>query len=123
MELKISSDSQCADYNFAVSGGLIGVYGTGMFIDEFSCLTTFVFEQKVALASAGLATVSIGYRTAGGAVFPTAIMAASPFNGPYAAFSTPLSNSVAVEIVFAIAVADLTAGRLIFMATYFNKDE
>lgn len=122
MQMYLSRDSQIADWNFDVNGGAIGTYRTGLFIDEFSLLDVFHFDQKVAMTSGGLATVSIGYVTANGASFPTAIMAASAFGGPYAAFSIPIVNSVAIEITFSIAVADLTGGRMLFIAEYFNKD-
>lgn len=126
MELKISRDNQIADYNFLVSGGAIGTYRTGLFIDEFSLMDVFWIEQKVALASAGLATISVGFITAAGASFPAAIIAASPFGGPYVPFLTSnpsgLVNSVAIEITFSIGVAPLTAGQMLFVAGYFNKD-
>ncbi len=126
MELKCSKDQQIGDWNFAVNGGAIGTYGTGIFIDEFSVITDLWLDQNVALASGGLATVSIGYAIAGVPVAPTAFMPAVAFGGPYTPFRTTNPTGVlisaAIEITFSIAVANLTAGRMLFMIEYFNKD-
>lgn len=114
-------DNQGAEYDFAKSGGAIGTYRLGLYIDSFSYIDTFFVSIKTAFASGGAATISFGYRTAAGASFPTALIGATAFAGPFV-FPNAVENSLPIEITMSIAVAPVTAGRIKVLAEYFNTD-
>lgn len=121
--LKSSFDNQVGEYNVLVDGGAVGIYSTGIFIDDFSLISFMAFRPKVAFASAGgTATLSVGIRIPSGAVFPTSFAAAVIQPG---ALTWVGAASIVgpIEVIVAVAVEAMTAGNLIVSTTYFNTDK
>lgn len=119
--LQLSRDSQACEYNFANSGGAIGTYRLGLFIDENNLVDTMYFQPLVALNSGGLAQISFGGILAGSIFLPNIFVAPHAFGGP-SFFIGPQFISQSLEVTMTITGAPLTAGRIMVIAEYFNTD-
>ena len=130
MIINCSKDSQACTYDVARDGGGLGVHRLGLYMDEFSFVTTMVMKTiNSAFTSAGmLATVSIGALEPGGLIFQDQYFSAKVISNII--FSNPFDmdqpnnrrTTGAVELILFVGVEPLTAGELLICVDYFNTD-
>lgn len=127
-------------YDFALSGGAIGVIDMTQYLPKFAYVVDFAANATLALTTGGAATIAYGIRpidNAGAATQLQALLVATPFgafnnldaNGN---LNPPVSGTVTwgaqlktwntYTIVMSIAGAALTAGKLQFTCVYIQNE-
>lgn len=131
MLVNCSKDSQACTYDVIRDGGSIGVYRLGLFLEEFSFVTSMVMQNiNTAFASAtSLATVSIGAinynnQTVSPDYYFTSKVITNPIFASSFDMDVPNNRRTpsTVELVLVVRDEDLTAGNLIICVDYFNTD-
>lgn len=114
-----------ATYDFAVSGGVVGDIGLGVFLPDNAVVTDLMIDEVTALTTAG-GSATISLELGVGADSPGALFTLLAFAAgfvPGANYPTILAGvtaktTKAAELSLTIAVADLTAGKLRIYVEY-----
>lgn len=128
MLVQTSFKSQAGIYNFAQSGGAVGVYNLGVHLPVRAQLLGFWVTALNLLTSAGLATISFGTHTSD-LLVPVNVLNNLMVVNPFGAFSaqplqgvdlqaTPLRLLNNVDVIMSIGTAALTGGQLEFIIQY-----
>jgi len=140
MQIKTNKKTQAGLYDFAHSAGVVGVQNLGVHLPLLQLaptviipgggvwITGFWVTAYTLLTSAGAATVSFGTITTDIAI-PVAVVNNLMVANVFGAFTaqplqgvdldaTPLRLNNSVDIIMAIAGANLTGGKLAFIIEY-----
>lgn len=111
--------SQSFEWNFAVDGGAIGSQATGIIIPNRAniCIITGKIITAITDGGGG-ATIQVGWTGNLAAIFAQAVF---PWvTGSIGLFGLAGAASIGSPILFTVAGAPLTAGRMIVNLGYYN---
>jgi len=108
-------------YDFAVDGGAVGIFNTGVFV-PLGCMPTFLISKSILDIVSGAGVVKIGTAAANTAFLPE--LGAQLFNdgSPEAGYriANQINNTITAggEILFELTVGVITEGAVKFALFY-----